>query len=159
MTDLNVTESGLFAVTEIKNGGTHAAGTYQNVTLKASSSGSIHVLDTLIVLGTLTIEADHSATILLPAKVSCSTLILKSKLASNVNSNDLEVDGKATITVEQSATASLYMVINSGNLAGWVTDGSTFNCWLHTPKGVSTNDTIQVDHSSSSSRIGWKGPS
>ncbi len=158
MADLNVVADSMHAVTAVKKGNQFEPGTYQNVTLTAKNGHSIHVYGPLVVIDTLIIIAESAATILLPQKVSCETLIVKGTLASNISANDLEVDDLATVTVDKAATASLHMVLNSGEIAGRVVYHSIFNSWVDWPNGL-TSDTVQVDHTSSYSRKGWAGPS
>src|SRR5262245_14365129 len=104
--DLNITSQGFLHVERVKGG------TYDNAVLHAHSSGSIHVQGELNIKDKLTIIADHSATVLLPAKVTCGSLVLKSEYSSNINSNDLEVTDSCKATVLKAATASLYLKLD-----------------------------------------------
>lgn len=149
--DLNVTDDGAFTVKVVKGG------TYDNVTLTAKSGGSIHVTGKLVVNGTLTLVADHSGTILLPAKVLCQKLYLTSTYSSNINSDDLEVEGYNQLDVSWASTGSLYLVIRSGEIAGSVSEHSTLNTWVDFPNGFKS-DTVTTDHTSLYTRRGWSGP-
>lgn len=149
MSDLNVQSVGFLIIKKVEGG------TYDNVTLNAGSSGAIHVLGELIVKNKLTIIADHSATILLPVKVTCDTLNLTSEYSSNVNSNDLEVTGLFTATVLKAATASLYLKLN-GPIQGSVTESGTMNTWINWPTGKKSVD-VKVDQWSVFSERDWAG--
>lgn len=147
--DLNVNCVGIFQVERVEGG------TYDNADLHANSSGSIHVLGDLVIKNKLTITADHSATVLLPHKVTCETLSLTSEYSSNVNSNDLEVSGLFEPTVRKSSTASLYLKLK-GPTQGKVNNSSTMNTWINWPDGKKTVD-VSVDGSSVFSQRDWSG--
>lgn len=147
--DLNVESYGIFAVKRVEGG------TYDNVTLWAHSSGSIHVLGDLKVTNKLTIIADHSATILLPHTVTCDVLDLSSKYSSNVNSDDLRVITSCKLTALKASTASLYMDLKCP-LSGSVLESSTINVWVHWPDGRKTVD-VAVDGWSVFGIRDWSG--
>lgn len=147
--DLSVTSEGIFDVKVVKGG------TYDNATLTAKSSGSIHVTGELTIKDTLTLVSDHSGTILMPAKVNCKTLFLTSSYASNLNTNDLKVTGPCQLEVSEASTGSLYMEIDSGEIAGSVRNSGLLNLWAYLPNGLKW-DKVTCDHSSTYTRRGWK---
>jgi hypothetical protein len=146
---LNVKSEGFLTIKRV-NGGL-----YDSAVLHAVSSGSIHVMGDLSITGKLTIIADHSATVLLPAKVTCGSLDLTSEYSSNINSNDLEVADTSKVTVLKAATASLYLKL-SGPMTGSVTESSTVNTWINWPQGKKSID-MNADSTSIFSERGWNG--
>lgn len=150
MGDLTIESKGILHIEKVPGG------TYTNVKLYAHSSGSIHALEDLIVTGTLTLIAEDSGTILLPKKVKCKTLDLASKNASQINSNDLEVQAACTARVERGSTCGLYMVL-AGPLSGSVSQASTLNTWIHWAVERQSID-ISVDSSSVFTQRDWDGP-
>lgn len=150
MKDLNVVSSGVFHIERVPGG------TYQNAVLHAHSSGSIHALEPVTVLGKLTVIADHSGTVLLPKKIKCSSLELTSKYSSTINSNDLEVNDFCELNVTKASTCGLYMVLD-GPVQGEVNESSTLNTFIKWPNGRKNIDE-KVDGSSVFSQRDWNGP-
>jgi hypothetical protein len=146
---LNVKAEGFLNIKRVKGG------TYDSAVLHALSSGGIHVLDELNITGKLTIIADHSGTVLLPAKVTCGSLDLTCEYSSNINSDDLEVADYFKATVLKGATASLYLKL-SGPITGSVTEASTLNTWINWPQGKKSED-VKTDSTSVFSERGWNG--
>ncbi|MEL6275664.1 MAG: hypothetical protein AAFU03_11220 [Bacteroidota bacterium] len=158
--DKKVTQTGAFTVNNFPGG------TFDNVILEATKGGSIHVTGQLIVNDELTIVADHSGTILLPAKVSCGRVKIHCSYSSTVNSNDLEVTDSPSATIpkpfvvnaDHASTCGLYTVISGGQLNGSVQSTSTVNLYADIPSSVKISDQIRCDHTSDYTRRGWSGP-
>jgi len=146
-TDLNVDANG--QVVRVYSG------TYDTAELKAESSGSIHVLGDLTINDKLQITADHSATVLIPFKVTCDDLEVTSEYSSNVNSDDLEATSSFKLTVEKASTASLHLVL-SCPITGSITESSTANLWIHWPNGKQPID-LNVDGGSVLQVRDWSG--
>lgn len=148
--DLTVDCQNLFNVCRVDGG------TYDNGTLTARSSGSIHVQGDLTIKDTLKVTSDHSATTLMTHKVKSRFLEVKSLYASNVNSDDLEATDSFSLIVDQSSTASLFLVLGCG-ITGSIRNTSTANLWIHWTNGAKPID-VSVDKGSVLQVRDWNGP-
>ncbi|WP_049721738.1 S8 family serine peptidase [Gilvimarinus polysaccharolyticus] len=126
--DLNINSSGMFHVERVPGG------TYRNVTLHAHGSGSIHVLDPVLVEGKLTLISESSATISMSGTIICRELEIKIKSSALIEADDLEYYDKCTVNISHAGTLRAYIAAEgpmTGSVKGpdfW--NGSTLRAWI-----------------------------
>lgn len=114
-------------------------GTYRNLTLKAHSSGSIHVLDPIFVEGKLTLIGNSNATISMSGTIICRELVIRMEDSAKIEADDLEYYDSCSIDMVRGCTFRAYIAAEGpmrGSVKGpdlW--NGSTFVAWIHWRNG------------------------